>query len=357
MDTLAAAARPTPFVSVVMPVRNEATFLERSLGAVLAQDHPADRMEILVVDGGSEDGTGQRAKELGAARVRVLSSPTGTAAAAMNLGIAAARGDVILRVDGHAEIGPAHISRALDALSVTGADVVGGPIVTRGRGFAGRALALAMSSRLGVGGSRFRVDAAHTGDVDTVPFPAYTRTILRRVGGFDESFVRNQDDEFHLRLTRAGGRIHLAPELVSIYHARRRFAAAWTQFVGYGFWKTAVRRKHGGLLSLRAYVPAVFVVLLAAAVAWSLVALSWLPFLALAGPYVLCLLLWSVTWGLQRDARGALGAPWAFAVLHLAYGCGFLMGIVRDARSQGAESAGIEASVEARVEASAGDPA
>jgi glycosyltransferase involved in cell wall biosynthesis len=346
MDTLAPAARPLPFVSVVLPVRNEASYLERSLGAVLAQDHPADRMEILVVDGGSTDGTAQRAQELDSARVRVLSNPAGTAAAAMNLGIAAARGDVILRVDGHAEIGPAHISRALAALALTGADVVGGPIVTRGRGFAGRALALAMSSRLGVGGSRFRVDAAHAGDVDTVPFPAYTRSVLQRVGSFDESFVRNQDDEFHLRLTRAGGRIHLAPELVSIYHARRRFAQAWTQFVGYGFWKTAVRRKHGGLPSLRGYVPAVFVVLLAVALVWSLVAVSWLPFLAVGGPYALCLLAWSATWGLERDARGAPGAPWAFAVLHLAYGCGFLLGLVRDARSPGS-----------CVDAPVGDPA
>ena len=214
---------PPPLVTVVVPARDEAHRIAACVRSLLAQDHPADRMEVLVIDGMSSDGTAAAARDAArgaAADVRVIANPRRTAAAAMNEGLRAARGEVIIRLDAHAEAAPDFVSRAVLALARTGADAVGGPVATVGEGRTGRAIAAAMSSWFGAGGAAFRVGAAREIDVDTVAFPAWRREVFARVGEFDEAFARNQDDEFHLRLTRAGGRIVLTLEVRATYRCR-----------------------------------------------------------------------------------------------------------------------------------------
>ena len=326
---------PPPFVSVVLPVRNEGAFLERSLGAVLGQDYPADRFEVLVVDGRSEDATADVARELAARRerpvVRVLDNPLHNAAAGMNRGIEAARGAIVVRVDGHTEVEPTFLTESVRTLLDTEADCAGGSLRTVGEGAVGRALAAAMASPFGVGASAFRTDPGYEGEVDTVPFGAYRREVFERVGLFDERFVRNQDDEFHLRLTAAGGRIVITPRVRTTYWCRPSFAAAWRQFFGYGRWKVAVGRKHGRLPTLRGLVPPVWLLSLSVTVllgAWF--ASPWVA-LAIVGPYALCAVI-----GALASFRGRwttlLLLPIAFVVLHAAYGTGFLVGMVADAR-------------------------
>jgi len=323
-----------PFVTVIMPVRNEAAFLPRSLGSLLAQDWPSERFEILVVDGASTDGTTDVARAVAAtsrATVRVLVNPRRSAAAGMNFGVAAAHGDVILRLDGHAEAAADFVRRSVDALTRTGADCVGGPIATVGDGAAGRAIAVAMSSRFGVGGAAFRLAADRERDVDTVAFPAYRRDVFARVGKFDETFARNQDDEFHLRLKRAGGRIVLAPEIRSTYSCRGSLRALARQYFEYGRWKPALLRKHGRLPAARALAPPAFVAALVAGAAASVATLDPRWALAVAAPYALASLVASIVASHVGAARGGWDVlprlPFAFATLHLAYGAGFWAGL------------------------------
>src|SRR5262245_41982451 len=161
-------------------------------------------MEILVVDGASDDGTPAVVEEIARAdrRVRLLYNPARHAAPAMNIGIAAARGEVIARVDGHAIVPPEFLRRTIDSLQRRpDVDCVSGALVTIGRTQTGRAIAAAMSSSAGVGSARFRTGARQECLVDTVAFPVYRRRTLERIGPFDEELVRNQDDELNLRLT------------------------------------------------------------------------------------------------------------------------------------------------------------
>lgn len=324
-----------PFVTVVVPARNEARTVGACVRSLVAQDYPPARMEILVVDGMSTDGTVAAAVDAArgaATSVRVLPNPRRSAAAAMNVGIAEARGDVIIRLDAHAEAAPDFVSRAVEALTRTGADAVGGPIETVGDGATGRAIAAAMSSRFGTGGAAFRVGADVERDVDTVAFPAWRREVFDRAGLFDEAFLRNQDDEFHLRLTRGGGRIVLVPGIRATYRCRSSFAAFARQYAGYGFWKTRVLRNHGRLPAARALAPPLFVLAIVACAAASIVTLDARWVLAVAAPYVLANVVASVAAAARRGWDLLPRLPLAFAAMHLAYGAGFVAGLVTPPR-------------------------
>lgn len=321
----------TPYVSVIMPVRDEAAHLERSLGSIVGQDYPADRMEVLVVDGMSTDGTRERVRRIAAATsapvVRLLDNPRRIVPAALNRGIAAARGSVIVRVDGHCVIRPDHVSRCVELLRDTGAENVGGVTDARGVGLLGRAIALATTSRFGVGGSRFRVGSA-AGWVDTVFPGAWPREVFERVGGFDEDLVRNQDDEMNLRIRQAGGRIWLDPALSTEYFVRSDLSSLWRQYWQYGAYKVRVLQKRHRLPAARALAPPLFVTaLVAGAAAWAATgAAAWL--LAPAAPYAAANLASSAAVG-RRDLAAAPLLPVVYAVLHLAYGAGFLAGLWR----------------------------
>jgi glycosyltransferase involved in cell wall biosynthesis/2-polyprenyl-3-methyl-5-hydroxy-6-metoxy-1,4-benzoquinol methylase len=313
-----------------MPVRNEAAFLPRSLDSVIAQDWPPERLEILVVDGASTDGTADVARTIAAASnapVRVLVNPRRSAAAGMNVGVAAARGDVIVRLDGHAEAATDFVRRAVEALARTGADCVGGPIATVGDGPSGRAIAVAMSSRFGVGGAAFRTSTDAERDVDTVAFPAYRRDVFARIGTFDESFRRNQDDEFHLRLTRKGGRIVLVPEIRSTYRCRDSVAALARQYFGYGRWKPALLFKHGRLPSARGLAPPALLLALVAGVVVSVATRDPRWTIAVAAPYAFAVVVASIVGAAHGGWALLPRLPAAFATMHLCYGAGFWTGL------------------------------
>src|SRR5438309_1116489 len=184
----------SPLVSVVMPVRNEAAFLRDSLGSVLGQDYPSDNMEVFVVDGCSDDETAHMAASIAddaidGPPVTVLRNEKRVVPAALNLALAQARGDIVVRVDGHCELEPDYVRRCVDALDRTLADNVGGLQRARARGLVGRAIAAATSSPFGVGGARFHY-ARSAGWADTVYLGAYRRDVFSRIGLFDEDLVR-----------------------------------------------------------------------------------------------------------------------------------------------------------------------
>ncbi|MDD3580670.1 MAG: glycosyltransferase family 2 protein [Desulfobacca sp.] len=333
------------FVSIIMPIRNEAAYIQRSLNSVLNQDYPPDLMEILVVDGMSEDATRDiidqtlRAREIEVAAqqpkgtdpilpaVEVLDNPGHIVPIALNVGLKQGRGDIIIRVDGHCEIQPDYVRRCVELLDKTGADNVGGLQYAEGRDKTSQAIALATSSPFGVGGARFHY-AVQPGWVDTVYLGAYRREVFERIGGFDEELVRNQDDEFNFRLTQSGGKIWLEPSLKTVYYSRASFGKLWRQYFQYGLYKVRVIQKRRAVASWRHLIPAGFVFGLFITISLALLTGNYLWSVAVAGPYLVANLLASV-WTAWGNWQSLPLLPLAFVILHISYGCGFLAGLWR----------------------------
>jgi glycosyltransferase involved in cell wall biosynthesis len=319
-----------PFVSVIVPVRNERRYIERCLRSLAAQDYPADRFEVIVVDGGSDDGSRELAESLRGEvpNLRLLENRGRNTARGLNIGLAFARGDVIARVDGHAAVASDYLRQCVTALRRSGADAVGGPITTLGEGAAGEAVAVAVSSPFGVGNAVFRYSRREQW-TDTVAFPAYRREVFDRIGPFAE-IDGGEDDEFHYRLRDGGGRILLTPSIGSTYYARRSYWELARQYFGYGQAKVVVLSRHPRRTRLRQLVPAVFVLaLVASAVAAAFGDLLVLPFVALVASYLAASLTMSVVLAAGRGWRYLVRLPLAFACMHLAYGLGFLSGLLR----------------------------
>ncbi|MCL4394685.1 MAG: glycosyltransferase family 2 protein, partial [Chloroflexi bacterium] len=318
------------FVSVIMPIRNEARYIAASVEAVATQDYARDRLEILVVDGMSDDGTRQIVLQLAARdpRIRLLDNPQRIVPTALNRGIRQAQGQVILRVDGHAVIRQHYIRRCVQDLAEIEADCVGGPIHTVAETWVAKGIAAAQSSPFGVGNAAFRY-ADRPQYVDTLAFGAYRRQVFDQIGLFDEELVRNQDDEFNLRLTDAGGKIWLDPAIGSEYYSRVTLRALWSQYFGYGYWKVRVIIKRGRPASLRHLVPAAFVAALIGSAALGLLVRSAALAVSVAALYLTFTLCATVWLAVRRDWRVAPVLPLALGTLHLAYGLGFFAGGLR----------------------------
>lgn len=320
-------------VSVIMPIRNEANFIEASLLAVLTQHYPHELLEVLIADGQSDDGTRQAivdvAKSHPEVRLTVIDNPGRIVPIGFSFALAEARGDVIVRVDGHTIVAPDYVSECVAALQRSGADNVGGRMQAVGQNRFGEAAALATSTPFGVGGGRFHYSEREEW-VDTVYMGAWPRQVFDRIGPFDEEQVRNQDDEFNYRLLEQNGRILLSPKIKSLYYTRSTPGSLWRQYYQYGYWKVRVMQKHPRQMRPRQFAPAVFVATLSLTLALAPFAVTgrWGAALALggyAGANVVAsvLAVRSANWRLAP-----LVAP-AFAILHVGYGLGFLVGLAR----------------------------
>ena len=322
-----------PFVSVILPIRNEEGFIARSIGAVLSQDYDPRRMEVLVADGMSTDGTRAAVEACAAAvpeiPVAIVDNPAGVVPTGMNAALARARGDVIVRVDGHTIIAPDYVRQCADALRRSGAQNAGGKMTAVGEGAVARAVAAATSSRFGVGGARFHYSDREEW-VDTVYMGAWPREVLEELGGFDPEMVRDQDDELNYRLREHGGRILLSPRIRSRYFNRSSLRSLARQYLQYGFWKVRVLQKHPRQMQPRQFAPPALALGLAAGLAAA-------PFSgrARAGLLVLSAAYFAADVGASLSA--ARRASWkllphlcaVFPVLHLSYGFGFLAGLAR----------------------------
>jgi len=321
-----------PFVTVILPVRNESGFIARSLGAVLAQDYDPRRMEVIVADGMSRDDTRKIVARCAAAvpeiPVSIVDNPEGIVPTGMNGAIAAARGDVIVRVDGHTIVEPDYVRRCVEGLRRSGAQNVGGRMTAVGEGAFARAVAAATSSRFGVGGARFHYSGREEW-VDTVYMGAWPRAVLEDLGGFDPEMVRDQDDELNYRLRARGGRILLSPLVRSRYFNRPTIRSLARQYFQYGFWKVRVMQKHPRQMRPRQFAPPALAAALAGTAA---AALAWRPAawaLAAVGAAYAAGNLAASAGAARRCPSSALLLPVAFATLHLSYGFGFLAGLAR----------------------------
>ena len=321
-----------PRVSVIMPIRNEAAFIQQSLGALLEQTYPGKQTEIIVADGMSTDGTRKIVGDLAIRSevpIIVVDNPDFIAPSGLNRALEKATGEIVVRVDGHCEVDKHYLENCVELLQAGVADGVGGPIETIGDSRRAKAIALAMSSAFGVGGAAFRTIGDREMYTDTVAFPGYTREILEKAGPFNEELVRNQDDEYNYRIRRLGGRILLSPRVRSRYYSRSDFSALMHQYFEYGYWKVRVLQLHPRQMSLRQFVPFSLVITLIVASFLSLISTTggWM-LLAVISSYLTANLIASV-----YTARNSLSAipllSLSYLILHLAYGSGSLIGLIR----------------------------
>lgn len=338
-----------PFVSVIVPCRNEVRFLGRCLDSVLQGDYPAERMEVIVADGLSDDGT----REVIARyvkqdrRVRLVDNPERSTPVALNLGLGVACGDVIARLDAHAEMAPGYLSGCVDSLERTGADNVGGVRLELAQdtgAFAGPIVA-ALTHPFGVGNAHYRFGSTQARWVDTVFCGCWRREVFERIGKFNERLSRTQDLEFNQRLRKAGGKILLEPALTTYYYTRSRLGRFCRHNWINGVWSVLpfaystvipVRWRH---LTPLGFVGATLIL---GAVALADPKLRWAPALT-AVPYLAVNLAVSLQVAVRRRSwRYAALMPIAFAALHLAYGAGSLWGAARLAAIEARRMAGME---------------
>jgi len=323
-----------PLVTVVMPVKNESSYLLQSMLTIIEQDYPIDRIDLMIVDGMSIDDTRQKIiqfiSQYPNRNIELLDNPRRTVAPALNIALRKAKGEIIIRVDGHCVIAPDYVARCVHHLLNDGVDGVGGPMETVGETTVAQAIALSMSSPFGVGNSAFRTLKNETKLVDTVPFPAYRRETIEELGLFDEELVRNQDDEYNYRLRKMGKKVLLAEDVRSKYYSRSSLKSLFKQYFQYGFWKVRVLQKHPAQMKLRQFIPLLFVFSLLASVLMTLFTTWGIITLALIfGSYILVNLIASVWTARRGDWKVLALLPLTYAIIHFSYGLGFLGGLIR----------------------------
>lgn len=328
-----AAADASPrLVSIITPCRNELEHVEGFCASALAQRLPAGwASELIVADGDSDDGSLQLLQRLARSepRLRVIINPARIVSSGLNLALAQARGDVIVRMDVHTAYAADYVEQCLAALQRSGAHNVGGPWCAEGDGPWQRAIAAVFQSRWVAGGARSR-DRQYEGEVDTVYLGCWPRNTFVRFGVFDEALARNQDDEHNLRIVSGGGRVWQSARIHSRYRPRASVAALFGQWLQYGYWKPFVIRKHRRSAALRHWVPGLFVAALALLLLAALLGAPWRWPMLLLALYAAVV----VAMSLAVAAAGAwrLGWPlyWRLPVVvaahHVGYGIGSLFG-------------------------------
>lgn len=319
---------PPPSISVIMPVLNEERHLTEAVRHILSQDYPGE-LELVIALGPSKDRTDEIAAGLCAAdpRVRTVANPSGRTPAGLNAAIAASRHEVIVRVDGHGLLAPGYLRTAVRLLAETGAANVGGVMHAEGQSVFERAVAVAMTSKLGVGNAKFHTGGA-AGPAETVYLGVFRREVLEKQHGYNESFIRAQDWELNHRIREDGGLVYFSPELHVTYRPRPSVRTLAKQYFDYGRWRRVVMRTHAGTASLRYLAPPVAVAAILLGTVLGLVSFATVPWLALGFLPLVGYLAGNVL-GSLRESRGQDGAvrarlPLVLATMHFSWGWGFL---------------------------------
>lgn len=319
-------------ISVICPIYNEEKYIAKCINSILEQDYPKDDLEVLFVDGMSTDNTRQIIKECQKDNpwIRVLDNPERVVPYAMNYGIEAAKGDIIIRIDAHAIFPKKYLSTLVRYQKDLNADNVGGVMETlpANNSLQARAIAIALSSSFGMGNSYFRVGATELRQVDTVPFGCYPKRVFETVGTYDEELTRNQDDELNGRVIKNGGKIYLIPNLVIKYFARDSISKTRKMFYQYGLYKPLVNKKLGSPATIRQFFPLMFVLGLIVGV----------PLLFIHKLFIyiyisiLCIyLIGAVMFAIKdsKDKSEVLILPYIYLNIHISYGWGYLVGMYK----------------------------
>ncbi len=323
---------PTPLVSVCVPMRDEIGHIDACLDGFADQTHPAERLEVIVVDAGSTDGSRARVEERAASEpwLRIVDNPRRKAAAAFNAGLEAATGEVFCLFSAHGVPGPDYVARSVAVLAETGVTGVGGRYHHRGTDPTSNAVGRAMVSPVGMA-SPHRFASERT-EVDTISHPAYRHEDLAGVR-FDESLERNSDYEFNRKLRRAGRTLLFDPSVESVYRPRPSLAALGRQFWWYGRWKERVVRRDPAGLRARHLVAPAFVASLVVAPVLATSATGRRLLAAELAAYAAVVVGGAVHARPRAHGADPLTVTACFPVMHVAWGAGFLVSVVEDALS------------------------
>ncbi len=324
------------FVSIIIPCYNEQATIRNLLEAIYAQTYPRRDMEVVIADGMSTDNTrsGIAAFIEGHPdlRITVVDNPLRIIPAALNHALKEARGEIIVRLDAHSIPYPDYVERCVAALEAGLGENVGGiwEIRPGADGWIAQAIAVAAAHPLGVGDALYR-HAEKAAYVDTVPFGAFKREQLALIGFFDESLLTNEDYEFNTRIRKSGGRIWLDPAIRSVYYARPTLGSLARQFWRYGYWKRKMLQRYPETLRWRQGLPPLFVLsLLGGAVFAILFPLFRLLLAIEVLLYVIILFITACQTAIRQKKMSLIfGLPAAIAIMHIAWGAGFLWSMIK----------------------------
>jgi succinoglycan biosynthesis protein ExoA len=321
-------------VSIIVPCYNEQETIGALLGAISRQTYPRDAIEVLIADGMSDDKTREVIAGFGESHpdlaVRILDNARRTIPSSLNLAIGAARGEIIVRLDAHSIPIPQYVERCVQAIEQGKGSNVGGVwlIEPAGTGWLAAGIAAAAAHPLGAGDARYRLDSS-AGEVDTVPFGAFRRSLIKKIGGFDETLLTNEDYEFNTRIRQSGGVVWLDPEIQSTYFARATLGELARQYWRYGFWKWRMLLRYPGTLRWRQALPPTFVL---SVLALALISIIWRPAGAVLAAelmlYLAALLAAGLSIAVRRRAVLLPGSVLAMVTMHCAWGAGFLWSAV-----------------------------
>ena len=322
-------------LSVIVPIYNEEKYISKCIDSILEQDYPKNDLEVILVDGMSTDKTREIVAEYTAKYpfIRLIDNPKKIVPYAMNSGIQASKGDIIIRLDGHVEYPNNYFSALVKNLKALDADNVGALCETLPCGPSAKELAIAeaLSSSFGMGNSYFRIGCDEVRQVDTVPFGCFKREVFDKVGVYDNELIRNQDDELNGRIIKSGGKIYLIPSIVTKYFARDKIGKVKKMFYQYGLYKPLVNKKLGAPATIRQFFPLVFVLGLIFGAMLSCI--SWIIAVMYLSVMVLYLLLacYFTFKSVKKTGKISLFLyqPLTYLTVHVSYGWGYLVGIYK----------------------------
>jgi len=325
-----------PYVTVIIPCRDEEKFINKCLDSIIANDYPKNRLEVLVVDGMSDDRTQGIVKEYvqNYSYIRLLNNPKKITPCGLNIGIKNSKGELVLWMSAHNEYEKEYISKCVKYLKKFNADAVGGIIKTRPRknNLTEKSICTAMSHPFGVGKSIHKIGSKNQQWADTAFSVCYKKEIFEKVGTFNENLVRGQDMEFSLRLKKAGLRTLLVPEIVSHYYPRSDFRSFWRHNFKNGVW-AILPFKYTSMMpvSWRHLVPFAFIssIIISLVLSYFFPIFIWL-FFFIFGSYCLINLYFSLHITIQKNSlRYLFLMPIMFLALHIGYGFGSMWGILK----------------------------
>ena len=313
-----------PTVTVIIPVRNEQEAIRHAIESVLGQTYP-NITEIIVADGMSTDGTRRSIEAFRDDRIRIVDNPATTTPAALNAAIGAASGDIVVRCDAHSVLPPDYVAISEQIMADTGAVNVGGIQQATGTGLMQSAIAMAMTSRLGVGDAKFHY-GGDAGPSDTVYLGVFDRKALVDAGLFDETLIRNQDYELNIRLRQNGGLVFFDPRLAVEYRPRGSLRSLAKQYFQYGAWKRIVHRRHPESIRLRQLAAPLLVLGLMISVGLAFTT-WWRLALAIPVAYLIALVATTTISFIKTRHIFSLVMPVAIVAMHISWGLGYLSGL------------------------------
>jgi GT2 family glycosyltransferase len=319
-------------ISFIIPCKNEVKYIEETISSVLCQKDLNTESEIIIVDGLSDDGTREILSDLQKkdSRIIVINNEKKITPVALNLGVKKATGDYIFILGAHAKIASDYVANCLQIFEKhNDVSCAGGPITSVSDSALGKAIAIAMSSSIGVGNAKHRFPE-YEGYAEMACFPVFKKKVFDQIGYFDEELVRNQDDDFCFRLRLNGGKVYVSPKAKSFYYVRDSLKKLFNQYYQYGFWRIALLKKHKLPIAIRQQVPFIFfsmiLILFFIGFIFNDVKIS----LALPVLYLLTLILYTLGILILKKKLYALWLPIVIFTLHFSYGLGFALGIIKN---------------------------